>query len=74
MCFCCRPSPYCDLALQIVRPSDEEVELTIIKPREMPAEVRFDKAEDGSDVVEVAGAPPRAANHMTFKFEQGDGD
>jgi len=74
MCFHCRPYPHCEVVLQIERPSEEELHLTVIKGRSTPAEVRFDTAEDGSDVVEVAVAPNRPAEHIRFKFEQGDGD
>jgi hypothetical protein len=74
MCFCCRPYPHCEVALRVEQPHEEELHLTIVKGRDTPATVHFERAEDGSDVVEVAAAPNRPADHIRFKFEQGDDD
>jgi hypothetical protein len=74
MCYACRPFPNCDLFFFLKQPSEEEVELRVIKSRETPAQVRHVVSPDGSDVVEVKAAAPLAAEHITFRFMQGESD
>jgi len=69
MCFRCRPFPDCDLMLSLTRPSEEEMELVILKPRGTPARVRRSEDSDGAEVIDINVAAERAANHLTFKFD-----